>query len=235
MISTIKSKKRNLFAGTTGVNIFINVKSYVDLKPYRIETIEECDNVYLDGFLLPLLLRPIIGRINRISFDYTSIAGSVFKECESSGKTVFICGSTNENVSHFCKKIKSEFPLLNIIGKENGYFINSEKRKETIKKIKEKKPDVLIVGMGSPLQELFIRDVNPKGWSGTAFTCGGFIHQHASVSSKNYYPYIFNKLNLRWLFRCMKEPKLLIRYFIDYPVFVKEIVKDELIWMLEKK
>src|SRR5690606_14863225 len=109
--------------------------------------------------------------------------------------------------------MKVNFPCLNILGFQDGYFSDQEQIKIKAK-IKELSPDLIFLGMGSPKQEeLAIVLKNPKL---TVYTCGAFISQTANYGV-NYYPYLINKLHLRWLYRIFKEKGLVRRYLIEYP------------------
>jgi N-acetylglucosaminyldiphosphoundecaprenol N-acetyl-beta-D-mannosaminyltransferase len=73
------------------------------------------------------------------------------------------------------------------------------------------KPDIVIVGMGAIAQERFLLGLKQAGFSGKGFTCGGFIHQTAS-NKIDYYPRWVDKLNLRFLYRMLKESYTRQRY-----------------------
>ena len=107
--------------------------------------------------------------------------------------------------------------MLNVLRYRDGYFSDKEREDELDLLIKDN-PDIVIVGMGTPLQEFFLRDLRELGWQGTGFTCGGYLHQ--SSNGIDYYPKLIDKLNLRWLYRIYDEPKLFKRYTVDYSKFI---------------
>jgi N-acetylglucosaminyldiphosphoundecaprenol N-acetyl-beta-D-mannosaminyltransferase len=84
--------------------------------------------------------------------------------------------------------------------------------------------------MGVPLQEEFLIDLRDTGWTGTGYTCGGFFHQ--SARKLEYYPRLFDKLQLRWLYRMIQEPRLAKRYLLDYPKFVFIFIWDYIQWRI---
>jgi exopolysaccharide biosynthesis WecB/TagA/CpsF family protein len=86
-----------------------------------------------------------------------------------------------------------------------------------LENIKELNPDIVVCGMGTPLQEQFLVDLQDTGWNGIGYTCGGFLHQTAG--DIQYYPKWVDKYNLRWVYRIYDEPVLFKRYFGDYPKF----------------
>ncbi|HCI5759941.1 TPA: WecB/TagA/CpsF family glycosyltransferase, partial [Klebsiella pneumoniae] len=89
-------------------------------------------------------------------------------------------------------------------------------RAHFIKQLSELEPDIIIVGMGTPAQDIFLQEMFMSKWTGVAFSCGGFLHQTAKNGS-TYYPDFFNKYNLRWMYRMIDEPKLVSRYLFGYP------------------
>ena len=118
---------------------------------------------------------------------------------------------------------------MKIIGFRDGFFKDQEELKLHIREMINLNPEVMIVGMGSPLQENYLIKLKEAGWSGRGFSCGGFLHQ--SFQNTDYYPNWVNKLNVRWLYRIYNEPKLIKRYTIDYSWFFVVFVYD---WMKYK-
>ena len=90
--------------------------------------------------------------------------------------------------------------------------------------IKNLNPDIVICGMGTPLQEHFLADLQKLGWGGIGYTCGGFLHQTAR--DIQYYPEWIDKYNIRWIYRIYDEPKLFKRYFWEYPKFFVYFIYD---------
>jgi len=70
--------------------------------------------------------------------------------------------------------------------------------------------------MGAVKQEEVANALVDFGFKGRIYTCGGFIHQTA-MSGGKYYPWLVNKLQLRFAYRMFKEPTTVRRYLLDYP------------------
>ena len=121
------------------------------------------------------------------------------------------------------KNILKDFPELNVVGFRDGYIQDNE-RKSLYQNIKTLNPDIVICGMGTPLQEQFLVDLQKTGWDGIGYTCGGFLHQTAR--NIQYYPKWIDKYNIRWIYRIYDEPKLFKRYFWEYPKFFGYFVYD---------
>lgn len=203
---------------------FLNPYSY-QVARRNIGIFAEFHEIHCDGIALVLALRLFRFSITRRSFDMTSVARDVLSEANDARFTVFLIGSTQPECEAAASAIKKAYPCIRMIGFRSGYFSNNMERNNTLDLIKSLNPKIVIAGMGAPIQEKFLLDLSLIGWRGHGYTCGGFIHQLAN-SGITYYPKIFDKLNLRWLYRIIKEPKLLRRYLLIYPLFIPLFIKD---------
>lgn len=197
---------------------YLNPYSYLLIRK-QIGIIEDFNVVNYDGFLLSWLMRLIGIKQNRISFDMTSFA-PVFFDCLVKRRcNVFFVGGEPGIADKAVSKLKDNYPSLIVSGIRHGFFSGPEERNNFINRLVLLSPDYVVVGMGAPLQEQFLVDLKKAGWNGVGYTCGGFLHQTAKAGVC-YYPPIINRLNLRWLYRMVDEPKLMKRYFLEYPKFI---------------
>ncbi|MDZ7795645.1 MAG: WecB/TagA/CpsF family glycosyltransferase [Candidatus Marinimicrobia bacterium] len=138
--------------------------------------LEEFDHVFIDGISLVLILKLLnISHENRYSFDYTSVAKYVFEKSMKLDLSIFLIGSKRCEIEKAIKNIRKIYSRINIIGYRSGYFDNDIELSRTAQNISKINPDVLIVGMGVPLQERFLLEVKKFGWSGYGFTCWGIF------------------------------------------------------------
>ncbi|MEC8522764.1 MAG: WecB/TagA/CpsF family glycosyltransferase [Pseudomonadota bacterium] len=172
---------------------------------------------FCDGMLMAAMVRLVTGKqVERVSFDYTSIAGDVFKYCSLEGKTLYFIGATDDEIEVFVQKTLRRYPDLKIVGYRDGYFPECEEV-EVATEVVNSKPDVVVAGLGAGKQEHFIETLKYQGYQGVSFTCGGFIRQE-TMSDTEFYPKWINKLKLRAFYRMYREPHTIRRYFIDYPL-----------------
>jgi N-acetylglucosaminyldiphosphoundecaprenol N-acetyl-beta-D-mannosaminyltransferase len=207
---------------------FINPYSYLYFRN-NVQLFNEFDHLFLDGVLLVGLFRILGVKTSRYSFDMTSLAPKVFSDAVRQNQTIFIIGSNQESIQDFVKVITSKYKGLPLVGFNQGFFKTPKERDRLLDHIANLSPDIVIVGMGTPLQEFFLIDLKNKGWSGFGYTCGGFIHQ--TIKKPNYYPTFFNTLNLRAIYRMIDEPKLISRYLFLYPksigLFIMDFIKSK--------
>ena len=172
---------------------------------------------FIDGMMLSMFLSILTGkRVQRTSFDFTSIAADVLDSTSNNENGFFFIGGTESENRSFVEKVSRLFKSINVNGRSHGYLDHVQEQ-DLIAHIVRINPGVVVVGLGAGKQEQFSKQLIVQGYSGRVFTCGAFISQE-STKDGEYYPPIINKLNLRFLFRMYKEPHTIKRYLVDYPL-----------------
>jgi N-acetylglucosaminyldiphosphoundecaprenol N-acetyl-beta-D-mannosaminyltransferase len=138
----------------------------------------------------------------------------------------FIIGSDIETNNLAISKIKSLYPKNNILGFSHGY-INAEDEEKIVLEIKEKKPDIILVGMGFPKQEYLLEKLSSRISYGIGIGVGGTL----DVLSGNIQraPDFAKKYGLEWLYRGLREPKRILRWgFI--PIFAWLVINNLILY-----
>ena len=127
---------------------------------------------------------------------------------EKGYKIVLIGGK--EGVAEGAKEnLKKIFPNLNIAMTYNGYF-NEDEEKKIVEEIQKIEPDILLVGMGSEKQEIWIWNNREKFKNiGVCIGVGGTLDIWAGKKKRA--PKLVQKLGLEWLYRVIIEPKRIFR------------------------
>ena len=215
----------------SGIVSYVNPYSYLKLRN-KID-LTDFDLITSDGVVLKKLSSIFLNKsIQRLSPDFSSYFKPLFKQLSISKSEVYFIGTKPKFIEISIQNIQVKYPDLNIIGSRDGYFKDDEELRLHIKEIKKLNPEVVIVGMGSPLQENYLIKLKAAGWSGRGFSCGGFLHQ--SFQNTDYYPNWVNKLNVRWLYRIYNEPKLIKRYTFDYSWFLVVFAYDWMKYIISK-
>jgi exopolysaccharide biosynthesis WecB/TagA/CpsF family protein len=201
---------------------YLNIYNYKILKEH-LEQIKEIDFFTLDGIMLSVFLRFFTGlKIKRKSPDFSSYFDSMFSFLDENRKKVFFLGGSQIDIEKFAGIIEVKYPMINVVGFHSGFDIDED---WIFNELRLKEVDSLIVGMGTPKQELFMIHARRAGFKGSCFACGAFFSQTAEKGVQ-YYPYLMSKLHLRWVYRIYKEPKLVKRYFIAYPIGLFYLLMD---------
>lgn len=125
-------------------------------------------------------------------------------------KTFYLVGGKQEVIDDTICKLKQDFDGINILGYRNGYIKTDEEREALIKDIASKKPDVVYIAMGSPIQEFLMADmlkVHPAIYQGL----GGSFDVYTGRVKRA--PLWWQKHNLEFLYRFLRQPQ---RYKREY-------------------
>ncbi|WP_108668932.1 WecB/TagA/CpsF family glycosyltransferase [Peribacillus acanthi] len=134
------------------------------------------------------------------------------------GYKVFLYGAKEEVVKKAKEKIEEKYPTITISGYENGYVKDMD---ALVHKINESQADMLFVAMGSPRQELWIREHMPKLNVKVFQGVGGSFDVFAGHVQRA--PEFYRNLGLEWFYRLMKEPHRLKRQ-MALPKFLLKVL-----------
>ena len=136
------------------------------------------------------------------------LCSKLFEYCNEYKKSIYLLGAKEEIVSKLVNVINNNYPNAIVAGYENGYF---QDKQESFNKIIVSEPDVVLVALGIPEQELLIYNNLNKFNKGIFVGVGGSFDVLSGTKKRA--PKIFRKLHLEWLYRIIKEPKRFKRFF----------------------
>ena len=135
---------------------------------------------------------------------------SILKRGEKKNYKVYFYGSKEDSLKKSIRVFKNKYRKLNIVGYRDGYNKNKE---EDLKDILKRKPDILFVSLGSPLQEEFIINNKDKLKDiKIIMPIGGSLDVYSGNLKRA--PKIMQNLKLEWLYRMIQEPKRFKQLFI---------------------
>ena len=154
----------------------------------------------------------------------TTFVPELLKKCPFEGLSVFLLGSTSSNVKQAIKNQLCKYPKLRLDG-YHGFFDpdDTSENQFVIDKINTFKPDILIVGMGMPKQELWIYKNGTKLDTKIIIPCGAVIDRLSGLVPTA--PKWISDAGLEWLLRLIREPKrLAARYLIGNTLFLFQVL-----------
>ncbi|RCW43809.1 MULTISPECIES: WecB/TagA/CpsF family glycosyltransferase [unclassified Halanaerobium] len=160
---------------------------------------------------------PLIERV--AGFDLLSRLIEEFAEKEYS---FYFLGSRPGVVDKAVVKLKRDYPQLNIAGYHHGY-LDRELQEKVISEINKKNVDLLLVGMGVPLQERFIGKNIENLNVGAAMTVGGSFDVIAGEVNRA--PLWMQKVGLEWFYRLLQEPSRFGR-MLALPRFILLVLRE---------
>jgi beta-1,4-glucosyltransferase len=146
------------------------------------------------------------------------------------GCSVYLLGTTRELVEAASTRLARQFPNCRIVGVRDGYFPPAE-IDQVIADINATSPDILLVGLGNPLQEEFIAKHSERINARALIGVGALLDFVAGKVPRA--PKLLRKLRLEWLVRLAHEPSRLgRRYTVDAVIFLGLILRFRLVSLL---
>lgn len=145
--------------------------------------------------------------------SYTSLMPKLLKSCQEKGLSVFLLGSKDEYLQTALDNLKQQYPRIKVDG-YHGYFDreDSYQNQVVIDKINQKKPNILLVGMGMPIQEDWVRKHRHQLDVNVFMTGGAVIDRLAGIVADC--PEWIANAGLEWLYRLCQEPKRLASRYL---------------------
>ena len=207
--------------GTSPVG-YVNIYNYSIFRKHP-EVLRGFAQFTLDGIFLVWVIRLLFGRrIQRRSPDFSSYFTELFDWLDQGGKKVAFIGGSPYDIGVFAERVTALYPGIQVVLAVSGYEKDDE---GVVQKVLACGAEVIVLGMGSPRQELFALLLKDRKCHGAILTCGAFISQTATGGGE-YYPGWINRLNLRWVYRTFREPVLFRRYFFQYPAALWVLLGD---------
>jgi len=136
---------------------------------------------------------------------------------------VFMLGASAESNASASEKLCQRFPGLRIVGRQDGFFEDSD---AVIDRINASKADLLFVAMGSPTQEYWICEHRDKIDALFCMGVGGSFDVASGRIKRA--PAVFRKTGTEWLFQLLTEPHKRFRRQTIYVPFMLRVLSVKL-------
>ncbi len=122
------------------------------------------------------------------------------------GSRVYILGGKPGTAERAGRSLQTRYPGLTVCGTHHGYFGDPE---GMALQIAQASPDLLLVCLGSPRQELWMSQYGRLTGANLACGCGGWIDIAAGDLKRA--PVSWQRLDLEWAWRFLQEPWRIVR------------------------
>ena len=181
-------------------------------RPEYKQVLKEAEYIYADGM-------SVVKAARRLELDVPErLSAAHFfdrfcERCVEEGLLLYFLGSTKTVVDAAAENLRQRYPGLKIIGRWHGHFeLGQGEEDRIINDIRALKPDLLIVGMGAPRQELWAA-LHREQLQVPAVWCVGAMFEYFA-NSRARAPRWMRDRGLEWLFRLALEPLRLWRRYL---------------------
>jgi len=168
--------------------------------PELMVALNEADLVLPDGigvvYSAKIIGTPINQRVPGIDF-----ASLFMEKLSKKNGSVYLFGAKPGVAEVAAQKLQEKYPGLEIVGTHDGYFDDDS---EIIEDIANSSPDFLVVCLGSPKQEIWMKANKDKLNCGVMAGLGGCLDVFAGNVDRA--PEKWQNMGLEWLYRLVKEP-----------------------------
>lgn len=160
--------------------------------------------------------RPFPANLNGTDFVPAFIAA------QTEPLRIGLMGATRANVALAAAHLRTLAPQHEIVLVQDGYFSASDEP-EILARLEQVRPDVLLVAMGVPRQEIWIAEHLSAKHCTVALGVGALLDFMSGTVPRA--PLWLRRLGLEWLFRLFVEPvRLWRRYIIGNPLFLMRVL-----------
>lgn len=137
--------------------------------------------------------------------------------------SVFFLGASPGVAEEAARRLKDRIPDLVVAGTKDGFFPRTEDS-TVAEAIRKSGASVVMVAMGNPLQEMWLRDNLQRSGAKIGVGVGAFFD--FSAQNVRRAPAWVNRMGIEWVFRLLQEPRRLWRrYVVGNPVFLFRVLR----------
>ena len=193
----------------SGTLVAINAEKMLTAEdnPEVRDLINAADFKYADGISVVRSVRKKFPQAQVSRVAGADLWEALMARAGQEGTPVFLIGGKPEVLAQTEAKLRAQW-RVNIVGSQDGYF-TPDQRQALFERIHDSGAQIVTVAMGSPKQEIFMRDcrkIHPEalymGVGGTYDVFTGHVKRA---------PRIWQSLGLEWLYRLLSQPSRITR------------------------
>jgi len=194
-------------------------------RPALRRTLQDADLVYCDGYGVRIAAKalelPTPHRMTGADWIWTLAA-----LCEESGHSIYLLGSEPGVTREAAARLRRWYPGLRVAGSHHGFFaIDSPHAERVVEDINERRPDIVLVGMGTPKQEDWVQAYCDRLDTDVLWTVGALFDYVSGRVPRA--PGWLADNGLEWIFRLGVEPqRMWRRYLLGNPVFLSRVLVE---------
>lgn len=214
-------QKRQTLLTVLDAAMVINMKS----SESTYNAVCESDVLVADGYYVALALKFLnYGPIEQITGYNTTL--NILKLAKQKGYKVFFFGAEESVVRKVVDYAGTVYGDSIVAGYRNGYFQPSE-AESIVESINHSGANILLVGISSPIRELFFSQYRDRLHVSLLMGVGG-VFDVLGGKTRNA-PEWIRSLRLEWFYRFIQEPRRMWkRVFYSYPYFVFCVLVERL-------
>lgn len=229
-IAATIEEERRLIVGHYNVHGF-NLSMQL---PWFHEFLQAADITHCDGMGIIKALGFLGVQLpQQYRVSYSLLMPALLRECDRRGFKLFLLGAKPATLEAALSNLRQQYPNARFEG-QHGYFNRDDPQANVrvVQAINAAQPNILLVGMGMPLQEAWVSAHLGQLQVNAVLMGGAIIDRLAGQVSDC--PGLLSNIGLEWAYRLAKEPRRLgARYLIGNPAFVSQVLLAKLLGLYD--
>ncbi len=181
------------------------------------------DWVFGDGTGVRWAVRVLHGERLRDNVNGTDLVPALLGS--DLGLRYYLLGASADAIERAAAHARAAFPGWQLVGHHHGY-VAGEASDTVVEKINASRPHLLLVGMGNPKQELWIRAQRARLAVPLCVGVGGLFDYWAGDLSRA--PAWLRRVGFEWLHLLLAQPRKFRRYVFGNPLFLLRLAREKL-------
>jgi N-acetylglucosaminyldiphosphoundecaprenol N-acetyl-beta-D-mannosaminyltransferase len=222
VIERIRSGRR-----TTVMYANIHVVNTAQTVPELRTALSEADLLYCDGEGIRLAAR-LLGEALPERVTGAEFIWDLARRLGEEDMSLYWVGGSPGTAARALEVLHERHPALRVAGSQHGFFAKAGPESErVIEQINEAAPALVMIGMGTPIQELWVRRYRDRINAPVVWCIGATADFVTGVQTRG--PALLTQHGFEWLARLAYEPRRMFRrYVIGNPLFAARIVRARL-------
>ena len=204
------------FVNACALNIAASDRAYHDV-------LNRGDRVFGDGTGVRWAAK-LRGVRMRDNVNGTDLVPTLFAATAGLGFRCFLLGADEDSIGRAAEHAAAAFPGWTFAGHHHGFLSTPEIDAQAVAAINDARPDLLLVGMGNPLQERWIDAHRTQLAVPVCMGVGGLFQYWAGALQRA--PRWLRMAGLEWLGILAQQPKKARRYLIGNPLFLARVLSS---------
>jgi len=199
---------------------FINAHNYNQAHHCRayVDALNQFQHIFYDGVGMQLAIR--IHRLSGIAnISGTDLIPAILAHSRSPLR-VFLLGGAAQDLAALARGFQDRYPRCHLVGCQHGFFDDD---RAVIDQINASGAELLLVGMGTPRQEIWLERHREALNPGLSAAVGGLFGYWSGRLSRA--PRWLRGLGLEWSYILAQQPEKWRRYLVGNPAFVARALR----------
>lgn len=210
------------------LNVNVHCLNLAAEQPWLKDFLNRAEVVFCDGAGV-ILGAHLLGHRIPERITYADWMWQLADLAEQTNYSLFFLGAEPGRAEKAAMNLRQQHPALNIAGVHHGYFNKTTGHPENeavLAAINAIRPNILVLGMGMPLQEKWLSENWARIEANIALT-GGAVFDYLSGDLQRA-PRWMTDNGLEWLGRLIIEPqRLWKRYIVGNPKFLWRVLRQK--------